>query len=158
APEIEYLSQTLTPDELASLYGSCDCLVQPYRGEGFGLPIAEAMACGVPAIVTGLGAALDFCHDSHAYLISAERRFFAGNRAGDLETVDRPWLAEPSVQALRGLMQHAKSHPDEVRQKGAAACEHIRQHFTWEHSAAVAEQRLLALRQQPIRRQFDPLA
>jgi glycosyltransferase involved in cell wall biosynthesis len=30
--------------------------VQPYRGEGFCLPIAEAMACGKPALVTGIGA------------------------------------------------------------------------------------------------------
>ena len=38
---------------MAALYAACDCLVHPYRGEGFGLPIAEAMACGLPVIVTG---------------------------------------------------------------------------------------------------------
>ena len=30
------------------LYGSCDVLVHPYRGEGFGSPIAEAMAGSLP--------------------------------------------------------------------------------------------------------------
>jgi glycosyltransferase involved in cell wall biosynthesis len=53
APEVEYLDRPLSPQELAGLYASCDCLVLPYRGEGFGLPITEAMATGLPVIVTG---------------------------------------------------------------------------------------------------------
>jgi len=156
APEIEYVSRTLTPAELASLYCSCACLAHPYRGEGFGLPIAEAMACGLPAIVTGMGAALDFCRDDNAFLIPAERRYFSRKQVGDTETVDWPWLAEPDGQALRDLLRHAVAHPEEVRQKGEAACQHIRRHFTWEQAAAVAEQRLLALRHQPIRRHTAP--
>ena len=29
--------------QMAGLYRACDCAVQPYRGEGFCLPVAEAM-------------------------------------------------------------------------------------------------------------------
>src|SRR5438105_6431008 len=104
APEIEYLNQALTEDDMAGLYTACDCLVHPYRGEGFGLPIAEAMACGLPPIVTGMGSALDFCNETNAFLIPAQRRFFSANRVGDIETVGRPWLAEPDVHALRQLL------------------------------------------------------
>jgi glycosyltransferase involved in cell wall biosynthesis len=60
APAIEYLDQPLKEAELPGLYTACQCLVHPYRGEGFGLPIVVAMACGLPVIVTGSGAALDF--------------------------------------------------------------------------------------------------
>src|SRR5207302_1409289 len=95
AAEIEYLHQNLREEELAGLYTACDCLVHPYRGEGFGLPIAEAMACGLPVIVTGYGAALDFCNDENAFLIPASIRCFPERKLGDLETVDYPWLAEP---------------------------------------------------------------
>src|SRR5262249_49081686 len=38
APEIVYLNRELSDEELAGLYTACDCLVHPYRGEGFGLP------------------------------------------------------------------------------------------------------------------------
>ena len=51
APEIVYIDSSLTSDEMTALYRSCHCLVHPYRGEGFGLPIAEAMASGLAVIV-----------------------------------------------------------------------------------------------------------
>jgi glycosyltransferase involved in cell wall biosynthesis len=37
---------------LVSLYNASDLYVNPSQVEGFGLPIAEAMACGLPVLVT----------------------------------------------------------------------------------------------------------
>ena len=37
-------------EELVRLYQSAACLVFPTRYEGFGLPAAEAMACGTPVV------------------------------------------------------------------------------------------------------------
>src|SRR5262249_2135899 len=55
APEVLYLTDDLPEDDLPRLYSSCDALVHPYRGEGFGLPVLEAMACGLPVVVTAGG-------------------------------------------------------------------------------------------------------
>lgn len=63
APEIIYLDQEISADEIASIYTACDCLVHPYRGEGFALPVLEAMACGIPVVVTAGGATDDFVND-----------------------------------------------------------------------------------------------
>lgn len=144
-PELLYLDDMLDDRELAGLYTACHCLVHPYRGEGFGLPIAEAMACGLPPIVTGLGAALEFCPPRIAWLIPAEKHLLAKKAIGDLETVDYPWLAEPDFGALAALMRHAVEHPQEVTQRGQAAARHIRENFTWDHAAGTAQQRLLQL-------------
>ena len=65
---------TLSEAEMAGLYSACDCLVHPFRGEGFGLPVVEAMACGLPVIVTGAGPALDYATDETAFLIPATTR------------------------------------------------------------------------------------
>jgi glycosyltransferase involved in cell wall biosynthesis len=46
----------LTPEALAREYRRCTMLVQPSRFEGFGLPAAEAMACGAPVVAARAGA------------------------------------------------------------------------------------------------------
>jgi GT2 family glycosyltransferase/glycosyltransferase involved in cell wall biosynthesis/ankyrin repeat protein/predicted Zn-dependent protease len=156
APAIEYLDRELTAEELAGLYTACDCLVHPYRGEGFGLPIAEAMACALPVIVTGYGAARDFCNETNALLLPARGLRFGRKRVGDLETVDYPWLVEPDREALERALRRVAERPDEARAKGRAASEHIRRHFTWEQTADAVEARLEHLRQQPVRRSPAP--
>jgi len=152
APEVEYIDRPLSEEELPGLYAACDCLVLPYRGEGFALPVVEAMACGLPVVVTGLGAALDYCDESRAYLIPAEKRSLAEARVGEWETVGRPWLAEPDGEALAALLRHVVAHPDEARARGAAASAFVRDHLTWEHAADSVERRLEALRDRPVRR------
>lgn len=42
----------LQKEELVGLYHQCDALVMPSDYETFGIPAAEAMACGLPVIVT----------------------------------------------------------------------------------------------------------
>jgi glycosyltransferase involved in cell wall biosynthesis len=145
APEIEYLTCPIGEDEMAGLYTACDCLVHPYRGEGFGLPITEAMACGLPVIVTGYGAALDFCSETTAYLLPAREKYFPKKRACNLETVDTPWFAEPDSEALHQLLEYTAAHPEQGREKGRAAAESIKSAFTWDHTLAVIEARLEAL-------------
>jgi len=151
-PEIEYIERNLGDCEIAGLYTACDCLVHPYRGEGFGLPIAEAMASGLPVIVTGYGAALDFCDETTAYLIPAKEVRLPEKRVGEFETVDFPWLAEPDRDGLARLMRHAAAHRDEAASKGRLAAEFIRSHFTWDHAADAVKNRIRELRGKPILR------
>jgi glycosyltransferase involved in cell wall biosynthesis len=152
APEIEYIDRELGGDELAGLYTACDCLVHPYRGEGFGLPIAEAMASGLPVIVTGYGAALSFCTAENAYLIPARIMQFRDKRIGDLETVDHPWLAEPDPSALGSFLRAIVDRPAEARVKGSAGLAFVRKDLTWDRAVDVIESRLDQLRKKPIRR------
>jgi len=41
-----------TDKELSYMYSMCDMTILPTLGEGFGYPIAESLACGVPCITT----------------------------------------------------------------------------------------------------------
>ena len=68
-PEIEWIDTDLPNDELYGLYKSCDCYVQVARGEGFGLPVAEAMLAKMPVIVSPNSGMADFCNDSTALLV-----------------------------------------------------------------------------------------
>ncbi|GBC92133.1 SPBc2 prophage-derived glycosyltransferase SunS [bacterium HR15] len=136
APPLLYIPDTLPESAMASLYNAADCLVHPYRAEGFGLPIAEAMACGLLVITTGFGACLDFCNEQTAYLLPAEVRPLSSVEG--YEVVGTPFWAEPSLDALIEAMRTAFSNPEAARQKGAAAREHIVAHFSWAQAASLA--------------------
>lgn len=145
APEIVHLTDDLSEDEMASLYAACDCLANPYRGEGYGLPIAEAMACGKPTIVTNFGAALDFANASNSYLIPAKIARFDAKRQDPFETVDYPYWAEPDPDSLTEMMRFVAENPDVAERIGGQAAADIREKYTWRHAAQIAAQALLTL-------------
>jgi glycosyltransferase involved in cell wall biosynthesis len=55
APHVQ-LAGTVPDEELATLYAGAACFVIPSLHEGFGLPLAEAMAAGVPAVASDIPA------------------------------------------------------------------------------------------------------
>ncbi len=141
-PEIVYIGEELDEQQMNGLYRSCHALVHPYRGEGFGLPIAEAMACGLPVIVTGYGAAMDFCNDERAFLIPADVEYFPDNLVGDLETANRPFWAKPQRNAMEALMERVYRDYPSARQVGERAARWVRENLTWRHAARIAAERL----------------
>jgi glycosyltransferase involved in cell wall biosynthesis len=54
---------------LADLYNAADLFVLPSQVEGFGLPIAEAMACGLPVAVTDYAAAKEVARHGQGAMI-----------------------------------------------------------------------------------------
>jgi len=132
---VHYSDRFLTEQDLAALYRSCDALIAPYRGEGFGMPILEAMACGLPVIVTAGGSTDDFVDDAVGIRIPATRRAFPPE--DELPLVAEGWLLEPDVDALRAAVRRLHDDRALVRTLGAAAAERARA-WTWERSAAAA--------------------
>lgn len=51
----------VAPDQMAAMYSAFDVLANPSYGEGFGIPIIEAQACGTPVIVTDFSAMTELC-------------------------------------------------------------------------------------------------
>lgn len=137
APEIIVIEDDLPPEKIAGLYRACDCLVHPYRGEGFGLPVLEAMACGLPVIVTAGGATDDFATDEFAYRIPSTR-VSIGNTVGELRLIRQGWVLEPDFLELGAGMRHIFSNRVEAAETGRRASEHVLQRWTWEQTAAVA--------------------
>jgi glycosyltransferase involved in cell wall biosynthesis len=55
-------------DQLASLYRSATAFVMPTRAEGFGLPLLEALALGVPAIASDLAVLREVAGDAAVWV------------------------------------------------------------------------------------------
>lgn len=119
---------------IIGLYRSAQALVLPTRGEGFNLPAAEALALGLPVIVTGFGAHVDFCTLRTAELIP----FLFAKSGSHLGSANSCWV-EPDKEALGRKMRelHDKvlagdAGLEQRRREGIAL---IRGAYTWEQSA-----------------------
>lgn len=140
APEIVYFDESMTEGQLASLYTACDCLAAPYRGEGFGLPILEAMACGLPPIVPKGGPSDDFVDDSRGFLLESARV----ETQHDWKLCGTPTEIAVRVSDLQVLLRRACSDRASTRRKGRDAAA-FASTWTWAASAALMTERILAL-------------
>lgn len=138
APEILYLTEDVTDRQVAGIYAACDCLVHPFRGEGFALPVLEAMACALPVIITRGGPCDDYCPDDMAYWIPAELR----ETTCWEETVEPPKILEPDANALVEQMRRVFEYRSQARLMGTRASRHVLQNYTWEHAARIVFERL----------------
>jgi glycosyltransferase involved in cell wall biosynthesis len=141
SPKIVLMRDELHDEEMPGLYRACTCLVHPYRGEGFGLPVLEAMACGRPVIVSKGGACDDFVPADSSFLIPAQRREIAL----PMDTVRPAWVLEPDIQALIQAMRSVASDPGIALDRAAKESERIRDTWTWAQCAAKVERRCRAL-------------
>ncbi len=151
APELVVLEDDLAFDEIPSLYRAADCIVQPYRGEGFCLPALEALACGKPVIVTAGGPTDDFTSDACAWQIPSRS---IGLQANALPAALAPagtgFMLEADVAALTGALREA-ADPAARSAKAARSREHA-ERFSWPAAAERADARLQALHgRRPIR-------
>jgi glycosyltransferase involved in cell wall biosynthesis len=158
-PTVRFSEDMYTDEAMASLYRRADALVLPYRGEGFGLPVLEAMACGTPPIVTKGGATDDFVTESTGYRMPAGRLPVDNIASGDI--LAKPgWVLDVDQATLQRAMRHAFDHQAEVRETGERAAAAVRDGYTWAHSAQKAIARLNELSERaPLSRsgEYEPL-
>jgi glycosyltransferase involved in cell wall biosynthesis len=96
APHVVWINRDLPLDHLGNLYEVASAYVHPARGEGFGLPVAEAMLARVPVISTATSGLADFVDSSTAAVIPSERT----SAASHVSITGSEWF-EPDTQTLQ---------------------------------------------------------
>jgi len=130
--EIELINTDISEEEILYLYKLANCLVLPSRGEGFGLPAAEAMLLGVPVITTAYGGQRYFCNDKNSFLIDYS---FEPSKS-HLKTPFSYWVnpkKKDLIEKLKFIYKNINSDVVNTKVKGAKA--DIKKNFCWEHVA-----------------------
>jgi glycosyltransferase involved in cell wall biosynthesis len=133
-----YISTWPHADILSQFYKQIDCFVFPTRGEGFGLTPLEAMATGVPVIVTGWSGPLEYMTPEVGWLID-HTLSPAKNFSDIIYKEDCGNWAEPSKDHLVELMRYAYNHRDEVKAKGIAAAKYVKENWLWSQKIPMYE-------------------
>ena len=90
-PQYEYRNGLIGDDAMASWYRMLDVLSMPSHGEGFGLPLIEAQACGVPVITTRASSMTELC--GAGWLVDGEPYWLRDQEAW--------WTAPSETQIFR---------------------------------------------------------
>jgi glycosyltransferase involved in cell wall biosynthesis len=140
---IRLLWGTQTPETLVDLYRTSDCFVFPTRAEGWGLPLIEAAASGLPLITTNYSAQTEFLRDIHSSCLFVDY---------DLVAVDCPeyisynpsasghWglWAEPRVNSIAEQMRQAYQNYAHLKLEAIKNSAVIRSNFSWANSVTAS--------------------
>jgi glycosyltransferase involved in cell wall biosynthesis len=126
AARIDVLKHSMSYPELVELMRSSDLLVAPSRGEGFGLPLAEAMLLDVPVVTTAFSGQTDFCNDDTAWMVD----YTLVPSTAHVAKEGALW-AEPDLAMLAAQMKRALADRPASRAKVARGQALLKAHFKW---------------------------
>ena len=133
-PKVELLVEDASRAGMRTMYAAADAFVLPTRGEGWGLPICEAMAMGLPAIATNFSGPTAFLTSANSHPLPVASALPGG-------------FAETSIRALRQAMRAAyeeRGTPAGTARSHAARADMV-QHFSREVVGRLLLARLQAI-------------
>ena len=124
--KILLINKDISQSQIKYLYENSDILVAPSFGEGFGLPMAEAMLLNLPVITTGYGGQTDFCTNETSWLIDFD--LLPSNSHLNLKN---SFWAVPKVNSLKTLIESIYNTPlEKIQEKTALAKDFILKNYS----------------------------
>jgi glycosyltransferase involved in cell wall biosynthesis len=153
---VVYLDEDVAADQLPALYRAADVLVAPYRGEGFCLPVLEAMACGRPVVHTGTGPTAEFSGEAEGWPLPA-KRVHVDTGPEQPRLARRGYMQQVDAAVLAETLRAVAADPEERARRGAAGRERALG-MTWDAAAGRLEEVLAELESEalPLARHVVP--
>jgi glycosyltransferase involved in cell wall biosynthesis len=111
--------------DLNVLYNAADLFISNSRGEGFGLTLAEALACEVPVIAQNISAIPEVVGPG-GVLVDPEREL-------TVPSGEDQWLSD--IGAFSDAIEHLYTAGGVRRKLGQAGREHVVKSFSWDAAA-----------------------
>jgi glycosyltransferase involved in cell wall biosynthesis len=138
AAPILYIDNDLSEIQMAGLYRIATCLVAPYRGEGFCLPVLEALACGTGVLTTQGGPTDEFIGSFANYSIKASVKPVTYSEP----TFKPAFWFEPDLNDLCDKLKWVSQNSDEFKQSARDLAPLIATNWSWQQAAQKGWERL----------------
>jgi len=125
--KILLINEELEPSQINYLYQNCDSLVAPSKGEGFGLPMAEAMLFDLPVITTAYGGQVDFCKPDNSWLVD----YSFEKAETHMQLFNSFWVAPCPKSLEENILKVYNANEDEKKQKTHKAKQFILKNYKW---------------------------
>lgn len=130
---ITVIDRRSTVTEMMKLYREANCFLFPSRGEGFGLPPLEAMATGLPTIMSNNTGMKDFANPEYNYPINGQTEVPASHYPKDWGNIGN-WF-DPSYKELKDLMWYVYQNQEEAYNKGIKGAQWVKDNWSYDQMA-----------------------
>ncbi|MGH9366769.1 MAG: glycosyltransferase family 4 protein, partial [Thermoanaerobaculia bacterium] len=140
---VEVRAGALARASLEALLAACDAYVSLHRAEGFGLPIAEAMAAGKPVVATSYSGNTDYLDERTGFPV----RWRYVELPQSIRDYDRGtrW-AEPDEEHAAKLLRRVFEDRGEAARRAGAGRRRIAELYSQEAAGRRVAQALASLR------------
>ena len=140
-----------SPHWMSRMYNRSDCVATMSRGEGWCMPLTEALLCGIPVVAPDSTAMGEYISEDTGYLVPTVDRDIAAIAepfgAGFAKQYGEPGNVcfEPRVDLGRRQLRQVFENHAEGKERAARGGETIRRDFNWDGAAREVEEACLDL-------------
>ena len=151
-PHVALYTKPIPEYDMPKIYSSSHAFVLISRGEGFGLPYAEAGASSIPVIASNCSGHTDFLKEDNSYLVEPEG-YIDANLNGNLPRMAKlchfyqgqkfPHFGEDSIEQIKYHMRFVYENYSKAKIKAKKLQNLIKEKYTWDMAVDRVYKRIL---------------
>lgn len=131
-PRVKFIDEIWDFNRMAQFYRDLDCFMFISRGEGAGMPSREAMATGLPVIITNWSGMADVADPKYNFPIDPVAIDQVDERA---EPSQPGTQARLDIQEVMYWMRYVYKHQKEAKERGKEASRWMHREWNWDQCA-----------------------